>query len=50
MFEKLIDYYTRDFGCLIIDNFNKYDNVLDRVKFIKATNLDKQNFIIGNVK
>ncbi len=50
MFEKLIEHYTADYGCLVIDNFNKYDNQLERIKFIKASNLNGTKFIMGNIK
>lgn len=38
-FDKLLDYYTKDYSCIVIDNFNNYKNSIDRIKYFKAVDL-----------
>jgi hypothetical protein len=44
--------YTKDYGCIIIDNSNKYDNALDKLTYFKAKDVTKETprLFIGSIK
>jgi hypothetical protein len=52
IFKHIVEKYTKDYGCIIIDNSNKYDNAIDRLTYFKASDVSKENpkLFIGSIK
>ena len=41
--------YTKDYGCIIVDNENIYSNSMEKIMFFKAENLNGKSFYVGSL-
>jgi hypothetical protein len=48
--QEIIQHYTKNYGCVLIDLVcQQYDSPLQKLYFLKADNLDEENFMIGSI-
>ena len=48
-FDRILDKYTKDYGCIVIDNVNQYELSIDRITFFKADDLSQNKFYVGSL-